>query len=122
VVTVGRRSTRGARSSTRSSIWSARVVRGGTCQRICRHGRPCTGVVTDTAGLLITVAVLAASWQDRDGGKTALLGTYLSSPIRHVFADQGFAGRFVDWAGTTLKTTSTPPHLHLGLNNISTTH
>jgi hypothetical protein len=63
-------------------------------------------IVTDTAGLLITVAVLAASWQDRDGGKTALLGAYLSSPIRHVFADQGFAGRFVDWAGTTLKTTS----------------
>ncbi|SNS88808.1 Transposase [Streptosporangium subroseum] len=62
-------------------------------------------IVTDTAGLLITVAVLAASWQDRDGGKTALLGAYLSSPIRHVFADQGFAGRFVDWANTTLKTT-----------------
>jgi transposase len=62
-------------------------------------------IVTDTAGLLITVAVLAASWQDRDGGKTALLGMYLSSPVRHVFADQGFAGRFVDWANTTLKTT-----------------
>jgi transposase len=59
----------------------------------------------DIAGLLVTVAVLAASWQDRDGGKTALLGTYLTSPIRHDFADQGFAGRFVDWAGATLKTT-----------------
>ena len=62
-------------------------------------------IVTDTAGLLITVAVLAASWQDRDGGKTALLGAYLTSPVRHVFADQGFAGRFVDWARDTLKTT-----------------
>jgi transposase len=61
--------------------------------------------VTDTAGLLITVAVLAASCQDRDGGKTALFGLYLTSPIRHVFADQGFAGRFVDWAATTLRTT-----------------
>ncbi len=61
--------------------------------------------MTDSAGLLITVAVLAASWQDRDGGKTALLGMYLSSPVRHVFADQGFAGRFVDWARDTLKTT-----------------
>ena len=58
-------------------------------------------IVTDTAGLLITVAVLAASWQDRDGGKTALLGAYLTSPVRHVFADQGFAGRFVDWAAIT---------------------
>ena len=33
-------------------------------------------VVTYTAGLLVTVAVLAASWQYRDGGKTALLGMY----------------------------------------------
>ncbi|MFI6079352.1 IS5 family transposase [Actinoplanes sp. NPDC051343] len=62
-------------------------------------------IVTDTAGLLITVAVLAASWQDRDGGKTALLGVYLSSPVRYVFADSGFAGRFVDWARDTLRTT-----------------
>ncbi|MEO3928828.1 IS5 family transposase [Micromonosporaceae bacterium B7E4] len=62
-------------------------------------------IVTDTAGLLITVAVLAASWQDRDGGKTALLGLYLTSGVRHVFAAQGFAGRFVDLANTTLKTT-----------------
>jgi transposase len=62
-------------------------------------------IVTDTAGLLITACVLAASWQDRDGGKTALLRVYLSSPVRYVFADSGFAGRFVDWARTTLKTT-----------------
>lgn len=62
-------------------------------------------IVTDTAGLLITVAVLAASWQDRDGGKTALLGAYLATPVRHVFADAGFAGRLVDWARDRLKTT-----------------
>ncbi|WP_165977559.1 IS5 family transposase [Nonomuraea diastatica] len=49
-------------------------------------------IITDTAGLLITVTVLAASWQDRDGAKTALLGAYLTTPIRYVFADQGFAG------------------------------
>ncbi|GIG93080.1 hypothetical protein Pen02_80160 [Plantactinospora endophytica] len=48
--------------------------------------------------------MLAASWQDRDGGKTALLGMYLASPVRHVFTDQGFAGRFVDWAPDTLTT------------------
>jgi transposase len=45
---------------------------------------------------------MAASWQDRDGGKTTLLSAYLASPIRHVFADQGFAGRLVDWAATRL--------------------
>jgi hypothetical protein len=31
-------------------------------------------IVTDTAGLVITASVPAAAWQDRDGGKTALLG------------------------------------------------
>ncbi len=46
--------------------------------------------------------MLAASWQDRDGAKTALLGVYLATPIRYVFADQGFAGRLVEWAKRTL--------------------
>jgi transposase len=55
-------------------------------------------IVTDTLGLLVSVTVLAASWQDRDGAKTVLLGVYLFTPIRYVFADQGFAGRLVDWA------------------------
>jgi len=62
-------------------------------------------IVTDTLGLLVVVCVMSASWQDRDGAKTTLLSTYLTSPIRHVFADQGFAGRLVDWAAETLKTT-----------------
>src|SRR3954468_20137186 len=62
-------------------------------------------IVTDTLGLLVVVCVMAASWQDRDGAKTTLLSTYLSTPIRHVFADQGFAGRLVDWAAVRLKTT-----------------
>ncbi|MEV6810566.1 IS5 family transposase [Micromonospora sp. NPDC051296] len=62
-------------------------------------------IVTDTLGLLITVTVLAASWQDRDGAKTALLSAYLATPIRHVFADQGFTGRLVDWARDILRTT-----------------
>ncbi|WP_310369415.1 hypothetical protein [Catenuloplanes atrovinosus] len=38
------------------------------------------------------LVVLAASWQDRDGTKPALLAPYAATPIRHVFADQGFAG------------------------------
>ena len=62
-------------------------------------------IVTDTLGLLVTVWVLAASRQDRDGAKGALLATYVASPIRHVFADSGFAGRLVDWAHDTLRTT-----------------
>ncbi|WP_091198381.1 IS5 family transposase [Micromonospora narathiwatensis] len=62
-------------------------------------------IVTDTLGLLVSVTVLAASWQDRDGAKTALLSAYMLTPVRHVFADQGFAGRLVDWARDTLRTT-----------------
>ena len=57
-------------------------------------------IVTDTLGLLVVVCVMAASWQDRDGAKTTLLGAYLATPIRHVFADSGFAGRLVDWAAS----------------------
>ncbi|HEV8567756.1 MAG TPA: hypothetical protein VGQ92_11815 [Actinoplanes sp.] len=48
---------------------------------------------------------MAASWQNRDGAKTTLLSTYLASPTRHVFADQGFPGRLVDWAAARLQTT-----------------
>jgi transposase len=80
----------------------------GPCEATTRARRSTEGSDSSSptpAGLLITVAVLAASRQDRDGGKTALLGAYLTSPVRHVFADQGFAGRLVDWAATTLKTT-----------------
>ena len=63
-------------------------------------------IVTDTLGLLVTVWVLAASWQDRDGAKGALVAATLAVPsMRHVFADQGFAGRLVDWARDTLRTT-----------------
>lgn len=62
-------------------------------------------IVTDTLGMLVVVCVMSASWQDRDGAKTTLLSTYLTSPIRHVFADQGFAGKLVDWAADLLRTT-----------------
>lgn len=54
------------------------------------QARRSTVIITDTSGLLITVAVMAASRQDRDGAKTALLSAYLTTPVRYVFADQGF--------------------------------
>jgi transposase len=62
-------------------------------------------IVTDTLGLLLTVVVLSASVQDRDGAKPALLATYLGTSVRFVFADAGFAGRLLDWANTILRTT-----------------
>ncbi|AGL15139.1 transposase IS4 family protein [Actinoplanes sp. N902-109] len=52
--------------------------------------------------MLVSVTVLAASWQDRDGARTALLSVFLFTPIRYVFANQGFAGRLLDWAARTL--------------------
>lgn len=62
-------------------------------------------IVTDTLGLLIVVVVCAASVQDRDGAKQALLGMYLACPVRFVFADGGFAGALLDWARRILRTT-----------------
>jgi transposase len=62
-------------------------------------------IVTDTLGLLLTVVVLSAGMQDRDGAKPALLETYLRTPVRFVFADGAFAGRLLDWAQTLLRTT-----------------
>ncbi|MCX5262432.1 IS5 family transposase [Streptomyces sp. NBC_00199] len=60
-------------------------------------------IVTDTLGLLLTVHVMAASIQDRDGAKRSLLWTRLDHPtVLKVWADQGFAGRLVDWAAKTL--------------------
>jgi transposase len=49
--------------------------------------------------------VCTAGRQDRDGAKTVLLGAYLATAVRFVFADAGFAGRLVDWAQTFLRTT-----------------
>jgi hypothetical protein len=62
-------------------------------------------IVTDTLGLLLTVVVLTASVQDRDGAKPALLETYLRTGVRFVFADGAFAGRLLGWAHNLLGTT-----------------
>jgi transposase len=62
-------------------------------------------IVTDTLGLLLTVVVVTAAVQDRDGAKPALSATYLGTSVRFVFADGGFAGRLLDWAQTLLRTT-----------------
>lgn len=62
-------------------------------------------IVTDTLGLLITVTGCAASVQDRDGARGALLGTFLTTDrCRFVFANAGFAGRLVEWAQQVLHT------------------
>ncbi len=60
-------------------------------------------IVTDTLGLLLAVHVTAASIQDRDGVKRPSLWTRLDHPsVKKIWADQGFAGRLVDWAAQIL--------------------
>lgn len=55
-------------------------------------------IITDTLGLVLAVHVVAANIQDRDGAKQPLLWTRLDHPeVRKVWADQGFAGRLVEW-------------------------
>ncbi|WP_316770512.1 transposase [Streptomyces sasae] len=57
-------------------------------------------LVVDCLGLVLAVAVTAASVQDRDAAVPLLQrlrGQYFS--IRLVWADGGYAGRLVDWAG-----------------------
>jgi transposase len=63
-------------------------------------------IVTDTLGLLVMAWVVAASWQDRDGAKGALVAATAAVPsMRYVFADQGFAGHLVEWARRVVATT-----------------
>ncbi len=63
-------------------------------------------IVVDTLGLLLAVLVVPASRQDRDGARQLLVDHYFATPsCRFLWADGGFAGRFVEWAAKIVKTT-----------------
>ncbi|ABD09545.1 IS5 family transposase [Frankia casuarinae] len=63
-------------------------------------------VIVDTLGLLLTVLVVPANVQDRDGGRRLLIDHYFTHHrCRHLFADGGFAGQPVAWARTIMRTT-----------------
>lgn len=63
-------------------------------------------LIVDTLGLLLTVLVVPASAQDRDGARQLLVDPYFAHRrCRFLFADGGFAGRFVEWAASIMKTT-----------------
>ena len=63
-------------------------------------------IAVDTAGLLLTVLVTAASVQDRDAAKPLLWNLRPAFPsIRLAWADGGYAGKLVTWAKTALKLT-----------------
>lgn len=70
--------------------------------RLCDAGKKISGrkrhILVDTLGLLLAVAVTAASVQDRDGARL-LLGSLPGGckKLRKVWVDGGYAGRLVDW-------------------------
>jgi len=56
-------------------------------------------VIVDTLGLIFALVVHPANIQDRDGAKLLIqqLGTRFRR-LEVIFADGGYAGKFVDWA------------------------
>ena len=55
-------------------------------------------ILVDTMGLLLAVVVHAANVQDRDGGKRVVAkATATFGRLRLIWADGGYAGKFVDW-------------------------
>ena len=55
-------------------------------------------ILVDTRGLIVALVVHPADLQDRDGGRLVIqqLGTRFRR-LQLIFADGGYAGRFVDW-------------------------
>ena len=56
-------------------------------------------MIVDTLGLIVALAVHPANIQDRDGAKLLIrqLGTRFRR-LEVIFADGGYAGKFVHWA------------------------
>jgi transposase len=56
-------------------------------------------LVVDTIGLMLAIVITTASMQDRDGGVLVAQRAHDAHPrLRHIWADGGYAGRFVHWA------------------------
>ncbi len=71
-------------------------------------------IVVDTIGLLLVIAVTAASVQDRDGARPALAALNGAFPaLGLIWADGGYAGRLVQWAksawGIVVEVVRRPP-------------
>ena len=63
-------------------------------------------LAVDTAGLLLTVLVTAASVQDRDAARPLLWNLRRTFPsVKLAWADGGYAGKLVTWAKTRLRLT-----------------
>lgn len=63
-------------------------------------------IIVDTMGLLLTVAVTAASIQDRTAAVNVTRRALREHRgIRHIWADGGYTGRFVTWAQAAFSVT-----------------
>jgi len=61
-------------------------------------------IAVDTAGLLLTVLVTAASVQDRDAARPLLWNLRKAFPaVKLAWADGGYAGKLVTWASSSLQ-------------------
>jgi hypothetical protein len=58
------------------------------------------GIIAPLAAATGVALLRHVRWAQRTAA--ALLGVFPITPIRYVFADQGFAGRLVDWAARIL--------------------
>jgi transposase len=57
-------------------------------------------IAVDTMGLLLLVVITSAGVQDRDGARTLLARVKMVMPsLSLVWADGGYAGKLVEWAG-----------------------
>ena len=63
-------------------------------------------IAVDTCGLLLAILVTGAHAQDRDAAKPLLWALRTCFPaVRLVWADSGYAGQLVSWAGHQLRLT-----------------
>jgi transposase len=61
-------------------------------------------IAVDTTGLLLEVLITPASVQDRDAARPLLFNLKRARRrIRHAWADAGYAGKLLPWAGRWLK-------------------
>ncbi len=105
------RATQGRHQAPSAATIDAQTVKGadtvGAVTRGYDAGKRTNGrkrhAIVDTTGLLLMVVVTAACVQDRDGARDVTKKLHRAHPgIGIVWADGGYAGKFVLWARTVL--------------------
>jgi transposase len=104
----------GRKAEPTAAIIDSQSVKGSEmiarARRGCDAGKKINGtkrhLAVDTASLLLTVLVTAASVQDRDAARPLLWNLRRTFPsISLAWADGGYAGKLVTWAKNRLRLT-----------------